>query len=309
MHHKTGILLFVVSMAALTVLMRATVQFWPIGLAGVLSRVVALAVLGPWVLMTGRGWRRFKPSGVGKWLVLMCVFALLVNFAVFKAIEWTTATNHAILYRLDTVFVVLIGSLLGLERISRKEMMLLPVMLVGMALVAEIGQSGFQVHWAGDLLIIAAAAGFATNAFVGRKLVRTIEPEALAIYNILSGSVGFIVLSFTGNEWVWLAENPPSFQAWIVLVALGVLIPGFLAAYYSILKRMPVWKLRTWMLTVPILVAVADWLLWGTRLTGWQWLGTGLLLVGLAALIQLEREAPEACPGESDQLGGERLSA
>jgi len=35
-----------------------------------------------------------------------------------------------------------------------------------MALVTEIGFSGFQVHWAGGLLIIAAAAGIAVNAFV-----------------------------------------------------------------------------------------------------------------------------------------------
>lgn len=285
-------------MAALTVLMRAVLQCWPLGLAGVFARVVALAVLAPWALTTGRGWRRFKPWGIGQWLALMCVLSLLVNFAVFKALEWTTATNHAILYRLDTVFVVLIGSLLGLERMGRKELLLLLVMLVGMALVAEIGQSGFEVHWAGDLLIIAAAAGFAINAFVCRKIVRTIEPETLAIYNIVFGSLGFVGLSFTRREWEWLAHTPPDSRAWLMLVLLGIMIAVFLAGYYAILRRMPIWKLRTWMLIVPMLVALADWLLWSTRLTGLQWLGTGLLIGGLAVLIQLERVTSETCPAE-----------
>ncbi len=289
MHNKTFVLLTVFCMAALTLLMRASLEFWPIGLAGTLSRVAALTTLGLWVLTTGDGWRRLKPGGAGKWLVLMCVFSALINFALFSALEWTTATNHALLYRLDTVFVVLIGSLFGLERIGWKELMLLPMMLLGMALVAEIGLSGFQVHWAGDLIVIAAAAGFATNAFVNRHIVRTMEPEAMAIYNITSGSLGFVIVSFVRGEWAWLAQNTPSFRAWLVVLLLGLLIAGFVPLYYLMLRRMPVWKLRTWMLVVPMLVAFADWLLWDTQLTGWQWLGTGLLLGGLAALIQIER--------------------
>ena len=295
---RSGVLLIVFSMAALTLLMRAALQSWPLGLAGVLSRIVAVVLLGLWLLTTGRGWQSLRPNGVGKWLVVMCLFSAFVNFAVFLALEWTTATNHAILYRLDTVFVVLLGGLLGLEKISSKELILLPVMLLGMALVAEIGLSGLEVHWAGDLLVISAAAGFAINAFVNRHIVQTMEPGAMAIYNVVSGSSGFVTVSIVRGEWIWLIRDTPSVGAWFLLVLLGLLIAGFVPLYYSVLKRMPVWKLRTWMLVAPLLVAVADWFLWGTRLSPWQWLGAGLLLGGLAALIQLERHDQAACPEE-----------
>ena len=296
-------------MAALTLLMRGALETWPLGLAGIFPRVVAVTLLGSWVLSTGRGWRRLKPGGVGKWIVVMCLNSIFINFAVYSALEWTTATNHAILYRLDTVFVVLLGSLLGLERIRWQELMLLPVMLLGMALVAEIGFSGFQVHWTGDLLIVAAAAGFAINAFVNRHIVQTVEPAAMAIYNITSGSLGFIAVSLLRGEWQWLGQNSPSPGAWCILVVIGLIIAGFVPTYYGAIKRMPVWKLRTWMLAVPMLVAGADRLLWGTRLTCWQWLGTGLLLSGLAVLIQLERKDREACAAEARQTAPGRFRA
>jgi drug/metabolite transporter (DMT)-like permease len=41
------------------------------------------------------------------------------------------------------------------------------------------------------------------------------------------------------------------------------------------------------MLAAPVLVAVADWMLWDTRLSPRQWAGATLCLIGLAALIRL----------------------
>ncbi len=59
----------------------------------------------------------------------------------------------------------------------------------------------------------------------------------------------------------------PSLGSWLILVVLGLLIAGFVPAYYLLLRHVPVWKLRTWMLIVPLLVAgrpaglghAADW--------------------------------------------------
>jgi len=44
-----------------------------------------------------------------------------------------------------------------------------------------------------------------------------------------------------------------------------------------------------WMLGAPVLIAVADWILWDTRLSAQQRIGMGLVLAGLAGLIHLER--------------------
>ena len=61
-----------------------------------------------------------------------------------------------------------------------------------------------------------------------------------------------------------------------------------LPLYYVALRRMDVWKLRTFMLATPVLTAIVERLLWGVRLAPLQWLGGAIILAGLAALIQME---------------------
>jgi len=108
-HGKIFALMTVFCMAALTLLLRATLEFWPVGLGGAFSRSVAVVVLGGWVLTTGAGWRRFAPNGAGPWLLLSGVMTIVLNLLLYGSLKWTTATNHALLYRLDILFVVLIG--------------------------------------------------------------------------------------------------------------------------------------------------------------------------------------------------------
>ncbi len=56
----------------------------------------------------------------------------------------------------------------------------------------------------------------------------------------------------------------------------------------AVLHRMPVWKLRTFMLTAPLFVAMIEWPFFGLRLTLLQLLGAGIILAGLLVLILFE---------------------
>ena len=214
---------------------------------------------------------------------------IVLNLLLFFALQWTTATNHALLYRLDVVFVVLIGSLLRIERIGWRELLLLAVMLFGIALVAEIGPSGFQLHIIGDLVVVGAAAAFAANAFVVRRVLRTMDVESVALWNVVITGFGFIGLMLARSELSTVGDALWSPTTWIWVGLLGLLFALFVPLYYATLNRMPVWKLRMWMLSAPVLVAVADWLIWDTRLTPLQWVSMGVVLCGLAGLIHLER--------------------
>jgi len=282
-------ILTILSLAAVTLLMRAALEYWPIGLTGAGSRVVTIAILGAWVLGTGAGWRRLAPRGAGGLLVVMGVFAIAINLLLFAALKWTTATNHALLYRLDVVFVILLGGLLGLERIGWRALVLLPVMLLGIALVAEVGSGGLQMHVVGDLMVVGAAAGFAINAFIIRRILQSMDVEATALVNVTITWLGFAGWAILQDDLAHVgpAVGDPLVWSWVIL--LGTVYAFFMLLYYVALRRMPVWKLRMWMLSTPVLVAVADAALWGTRLSVQQGIGMALVLVGLAGLIRLER--------------------
>ncbi len=247
-----------------------SMEGWPVGLVGTFSRYVTLPLLAAWVLSTGRGWRRLVPDGVSGWILLMGTLSIGINLLWFSALKWTTATNVSMLFRLDLLFVVLIGAMLGLERIGKSQLALLPLMFLGLALLTEVHKFDFKGHQVGDLMIVAAALGYAANAFVIRHILRTMDVESAALYNHAISMLGFMALAFFGGDFARSREVFEQRSAWLPIVALGLIATVGLPLYYAALRRMDVWKLRTFMLCSPVSADAAELSLWGFGLSGLQ---------------------------------------
>ena len=282
--------LAVVPWVAVTLMLRwlISIQGWPVGLVGTFSRIVTLPVLGLWIVTLGPGWQSLRPRGRGRWLMLMGAISIVINLLWFGAVQWTTATNVGMLIRFDVVFVVLIGSALGLERIGLRQLALIPVMFVGLALLMEIQEFDWGGHIVGDAMTVAAAFGFSINAFIIRHIMLVMEEEPVALYNHAISMLGFIGAGVIGGDFARSGELLASttVTAWVVI--LGVAIAVSLPLYYVALRRMDVWKLRMFMLVTPVLTAAVEWPLWGMRLAPLQWLGGGIILAALAILIRME---------------------
>lgn len=282
--------LAVVPWVVFTLLLRylMSVEKWPVALVGAPSRLVTLPLLGAWILARGQGWRRLRPQGMGRWLALMGLGTIAINLLWFSSVQWTTATNVAILFRTDLVFVVAIGAALGVERIGWSQLALLPVLLVGLALVVEVHRFDLAGHMLGDLMVVAAAFGFAVNAFVIRHILGVLDEEATALYNHGASMVGFVALGLITGDLARIGEVMQEPSDWGLVLGLGVLAAVQLPLYYVALRRMNVWKLRTFMLSAPVLMAAVEWPLLGSRLSGGQVAGALIVLAGLAVLIRME---------------------
>ncbi len=282
--------LAVVPWVVVTLLLRWLIrnEGWPVGLVGTLSRCVTLPVLGGWIVMRGLRWRRLRPRGQVGWLLLMGAISIVINLTWFSAVRWTTATNVGILIRFDVVFVVLIGALLGLERIGLRQLALLPVMFVGLALLMEVGRFDWGGHVVGDVMTIVTALGFSVNAFVIRHIMVVMDEESVAFYNHGISMLGFIALGLLGGDFARTADVLGNPTALIPIMILGILVAVSLPLYYVALRRMDVWKLRMFMLATPVLTAVVEWPLWGIELSPLQWLGAAIMLAALATLIWIE---------------------
>ncbi len=297
--------LAVVPWVAVTLMLRwlISVEGWPVGLVGTLSRCVTLPVLAVWIVTAGAGWRSLRPKGRLGWLILMGLISILINLTWFSAVRWTTATNVGMLIRFDVVFVVLIGASLGLERIGLRQLALLPVMFVGLALLIEIGKFDWGGHIKGDMMTIVTALGFSVNAFVIRHIMVVMHEEPVALYNHAISMLGFIGLGLLCGDFARTADVFASTKALASIAVLGVLVAASLPLYYVALRRMDVWKLRMFMLATPVLSAVVEWPLWGMEMSRLQWLGGAIILACLAALIwmewQMATQKETADPGES----------
>ena len=282
--------LAIIPWVAFTLLLRFLIEMkgLPVGLVGTFSRMVTIPLLAAWVLGTGSGWRRLRPRGMGGWLALMGGVSIAVNLLWFASMHWTTATNVSMLFRLDVLFVVLLGSLLGLERIGLAQLALLPIMLAGLALLTEFDQFDWNGHLVGDVMIVVAAFGLATNAFVIRHIMRVMDEESVALYNHSISVLGFVTLGVVTDSFARSRQVFAEAVTWQAIVALGIIASVGLPLYYVALRRMSVWKLRMFMLSAPVFTAAVEWPLWGGQLSGLQCLGATIVMGGLAALIGIE---------------------
>jgi len=297
--------LAVVPWVAFTLLLRLIVKIegWPVGIVGTFSRLITLPLLGGWILVTGAGWRRLLPGRALPWLLLMGALSITINLLWFGSVKWTTATNVAMLMRLDLIFVVLIGAALGLERLGHAQLALVPLMFVGLALLSEIEKLDLGGHLLGDVMVVVAALGLAANAFIIRHILRTMDEEAVALYNHSISMLGFVALGLACGDFARTQQVLAAPAAWAPIAVLGVVAAVSLPLYYVALRRMDVWKLRMYMLSAPVLTAVVEWPLWGLRLAPLQWLGAAIILGGLAVLIRIEGRThvgPAAQPCAAD---------
>ena len=305
MHKIIFAALAVVSWVAGNLMLRVAVEYWPPVLAGMLSRLVTVSLLAVWVLSTHEGWRRLLPRGTGGWLIVMGINSILVNVLWFEAMTYTTATNVALLFRLDLVFVVLIGGLLGMERVRATLWPVLLMMLLGLALFTEAHHCDWSGHIVGDLMMVFAAFGLAANAFIIRHILHTMDVEAVALYNLGISGLGFLSLAMASGGFSLVRYVPRPLGDWLWIIGLGVVLAFSLPLYYAALRRLEVWKLRTYMLTAPLLVAAVEWLLWGLSFSPIQCLGAAMVLGGLVICIRLEsrvKDIPCTLSTQTDNL-------
>lgn len=194
--------LAIVPWVTVTLMLRwlISIEGWPVGIVGTFSRIVTVPVLAMWIVTAGAGWRSLRPRGRGGWLLLMGLISILINLTWFNAVRWTTATNVGMLIRFDVLFVILIGSILGLERVGLRQLALLPLMFAGLALLMEIHEFNWGGHIIGDTMTIVTAFGFSVNAFVIRHIMTVLHEEPVALYNHTMSMFGFIGLGIAGGD-------------------------------------------------------------------------------------------------------------
>ena len=108
------------------------------------------------------------------------------------------------------------------------------------------------------------------------------------MYNHTISTLGFVALALVCGDFARTSEVLAAPAGWVPIAGVGVVAAVSLPLYYVALRRMDVWKLRTYMLSAPVLTAAVEWPLWGIRLAPLHWLGAAIILGGLAVLIRIE---------------------
>lgn len=159
---------------------------------------------------------------------------------------------------------------------------------MGCAIGGIVLLTGFQTHVPGNTLSgMALAAGSATAygtvTVISRALSRQSHPLQTATFGFSFGALilfGLANISTTGL----VVSYPP--MGWVWLLYLGVMPTALAyALFLSGMRSTPATVASIFTLAEPLMAAVLAWIIFGERLNRLGFVGAGLLLVAMLALV------------------------
>ncbi|WP_449277015.1 DMT family transporter [Leucobacter sp. GX24907] len=212
--------------------------------------------------------------------------ALGIDYAAWTAsIFLVGAGISAVLVNLQVVVLPLLALAIDGERMTRRYLLALPVMLIGISLVGglwdglELGSGALS----GTALAVLAGVSYSVYLFVARRVTRrepglVIQPltwamgAAAVTATIIAPFTGGIHLSgISAESWGWIIAMAVGGQvlAWALIQYGSAQVPATVAS--GLLLVQPILAL---VLAAPILQEFPSWL---------QWLGAAIVIAAIAA--------------------------
>jgi drug/metabolite transporter (DMT)-like permease len=213
----------------------------------------------------------------------------------------TTASNSSLLIAATPVVTVVIGSLLGVEQVTRAVGAAIAVGTVGVVMIV-LGAHGVDFSLetlSGDLLTLFGVLCWAFFTLGVRRVGATgVSPLQVTLLTTLGGTPGLLLLGLPGiirTDWVGL-----SWQAWGALLYASLLS---IVVCYMLWTRSvhTIGANRTalWGLTTPIFALTTATLVLGERIRPLQMAGAAFILGSVAVNILAHwRTEPAPVPAE-----------
>lgn len=259
-------------------------------LAGGLLRAAALLFLTVQLLVMRQFTDLFR-QGRSVWILLLIgVFGFCADlFANLGYAHGSLGTGTALL-KTDVLMANLVTVLLYHKRLTWLDWLGTAVMLLGVLLVLNVSFSDMRFAWT-DLFFLLSAASLAANAFIIQHAQRRYgkTPEMISYYNNLVVLVLFTAASAISGDLARVGSVTLS-HPWMILLG-GLAQTGIYFFYYRNLREHEVWKVKLYLLLMPIVSAVFGVLFFREAMTGRTVIGIAVVLLGAGLLLLKGRAA------------------
>jgi drug/metabolite transporter (DMT)-like permease len=227
-------------------------------------------------------------------LVLLAALFIYCNQLFFVySIDKTSAATVTLFLGATPIFIGVLASVIGLERMGRSFWLATLVSLVGVALVAS-GSGGVSGRLVGDGLALMTAVTWAGYSVLIAPLMRRYSPFRISSLVLL---FGWIPLAITGAQQTASQDFHFGYLVWIGF-AFAVVGPLFLTniLWFTAISRVGPSRASLFSNMQPLLGVIFALLLLGEHLSRWEVIG-GVAIVSAVLVERSQRPAVEP-PGD-----------
>ena len=246
-------------------------------------RLSVSALLYAIVLAAGR--KTARPLGRDVWKVLgLAVLGTTVYQWLFiRGIEHTTASTTSLILAMTPVFVAVLSTALGYERIHWAAWLGIVISFVGFYAVIAGPSLSFRLSGEalrGDLLLLAANLSWAVYTVLSRGILDRIPPLRLAALTAIPGTLLYLPLA--ARDMASQRYSGVSWGAWggLFFSAVLAIFAGYIAWYYS-LKRVGNAKTAIYSTLSPVFAVLFAALVLSEKIGPVQAAGAVVILAGV----------------------------
>ena len=225
------------------------------------------------------------------WLSCLSGVAVALHFATwFTSLAYTTIPASTVLVTLGPVWTAIIGTWLGIERLSLRAWLGILMALAGALIIGLIDSRAGAIATAsnpvlGDLLALIGGVAGAVYRLLGRGAQRA--GLSIGAYSAVAYGVGGLVLLpgpalfGAAPDLAAYTQYSGAFYFWLVLLALVPQLIGHTSANWAVRWFSPT-LISLVVLFEPVAGSVLAWVFFGEAAGPAVWLGGGVLLIGVA---------------------------
>jgi len=243
-----------------------------------LASLFILALL--WVIERDLSFRR---EDIGRLVLLGLIGNTFYQLFFINGIARTTAGNSSLILATTPIFVGLLSSVLGVERVGRKVWYSVILSFIGIFLIIQGAGRTLTLtdqNWIGNLLILACTICWSTFTVLSKPLLQRYTPLKLTTLTMVIGTPPLVLVSIPSmKEQNW---GSVSSQGWLCLIysfcfaiAIGYVI------WYTGVSRIGSARTALYENLVTVVAVAVAWLFLSERMTLLQVLGTVLVLSSL----------------------------
>ena len=228
--------------------------------------------------------RSFRVRWSDSRLVALAAATIFLNQLGFVySIKLTTASTVALILGTTPIFIGILATFFGLERLSRTFWAAAVISFVGVGLVAAGTGGGFSNDVLGDLIAVGAAATWAAYSVAIAQLMRRYSPIRISALVL---ALGWVPLAVVGFQQTTQQEFSFGWKTWLAF-GYAVIGPLFLTniLWFTAIDRVGPSRASLFVNLQPFFAVVFALLLLSEHLNRWQVAGG----FAIAAGIVLER--------------------